>query len=100
MASIQVKTVVRDKVVFKKSYFVTDLATNEYNESIILTTLTSDDVMNCGAKPLFDQHQSSDCLWVEACTAERNCIMASQKDPFYSNGRSCIEYNKERNISK
>jgi len=52
------------------------------------------------AKPLFDQHQSSDCLWVEACTAEGNCITASRKNSFYSNSRSCIEYKeKGTNIS-
>ena len=51
-------------------------------------------------KPLFDQHQSSDCFWVEVCVAERNCITASRKNSFHGDSRSCTEYSKKKtNIS-
>jgi len=36
--------------------------------------LISENVMNSSvskAKLLFDQHQSSDCLWIEACAVEK-----------------------------
>ena len=61
----------------EKSYLITNLDTNQ---DFNLNTLISENVMNSSvskAQPLFDQHQSSDCLWVEACMVERNCITAS-----------------------
>jgi len=61
--------------------------------------LSSQGVINSGAskvKPLFDQHQSSDCFWVDVCMVEGNCITASRKNSFHGDGRSCTEYSKEK----
>ena len=46
-------------------------------------------------KLLFDQHKSFDGLRIESCMAQRDCIMASWKNPFDSYSRSCIECNEK-----
>jgi hypothetical protein len=50
-------------------------------------------------KLLFDQHKGSDGLGIESCMTQRDCIMASRKNPFDSNSRSCIEPNEKERVA-
>ena len=77
-----------------------NLATNKRRMSNLISKHITSSCMS-KSKLLLHQHQCSNRICFEACTAERNCITASWKNLFHSNGRSwniCKRLNSRKNI--